>query len=169
MEALLNLCHNSGSETPSLRVKSAAVRALAILGTIDDVFRAVGRSLPENRGLRILSMDGGGMKGMATVKLLRALQQRTGRPIHTLFDLIVGTSTGGLLAVAMGLRKFTMDECESIYKVLGKQVFSRPAPPSEKDESWMEAFYRTFQSKTEHVRAVVVGYKHDASKYNMLT
>jgi predicted acylesterase/phospholipase RssA len=151
-----------------LRIKGAAVRALAILGDISGVSRAVGRPLPQGRGLRILSMDGGGMKGMATVRLLRQLELRTGRPIHSLFDLIVGTSTGGLLAVALGLRKFSMQECEKIYKVLGQKVFSRPNMNKEKDESWMEAFYRTFHSKTQHVRAVVVGYKHDATVYESL-
>lgn len=173
MDTILRLAEGGqqpqlGLGTVPLRVKSAAVRALAILGDNLAVGRAVGRLLPKNRGLRILSMDGGGMKGMATVRLLRQLEARTGRPIHDLFDLIVGTSTGGLLAVAVGLRKFSLDECEHIYKVLGQRVFSRPTANKEKDETWMEAFYRTFHSKTQHVRAVVVGYKHDASVYETL-
>ena len=59
------------------------------------------------------------MKGMATVRMLRQLEQRTGRHISELFDLIVGTSTGGLLAVALGLRRMSMDDAEDIYKVGG--------------------------------------------------
>jgi len=112
----------------------------------------------------VLAMDGGGMKGMATVRLLRALEERTGRQIHDLFDLIVGTSTGGLLAVAIGLRKFTLDECDAIYKVLGQRVFSRPTTSKEAAaaESWYDTLYRSLHSRTQHVRAVVVGYKHDA-------
>ena len=173
MDTILRLAEGGSQShldlgTIPLRVKAAAVRALAILGDNLAVSRAVGRGLPKNRGLRILSMDGGGMKGMATVRLLRQLEVRTGRKIHELFDLIVGTSTGGLLAVAMGLRKFSLDECEHIYKVLGQRVFSKPTVNKEKDETWMEAFYRTFHSKTQHVRAVVVGYKHDASVYETL-
>ena len=151
-----------------VRVKAAAVRALAIFGDVLGVSRAVGRPIPPGRGLRILSMDGGGMKGMATVRLLRQLELHTGRPIHSLFDLIVGTSTGGLLTVALGLRKLSLDECEHIYKVLGQQVFSKPSVTKEKDETWMETFYRTFHSRTQHVRAVVVGYKHDATVYEKL-
>jgi hypothetical protein len=34
-------------------------------------------------------MDGGGMKGLAIVQLLRALEKRLGRPLHTVFDLVV--------------------------------------------------------------------------------
>lgn len=51
----------------------------------------------------------------------------------------VGTSTGGLLAVALGLRQLDMDDCTYIYKVLGQKVFSRiVAAKDSKEESWME-------------------------------
>ena len=43
-------------------VSLAAIRALAILGKNEEVGRAVGRPGPQGRGVRILSMDGGGMK-----------------------------------------------------------------------------------------------------------
>lgn len=47
------------------RVSVAAVRALAILGENDTVREAVGRAPLAGRGVRILSMDGGGMKARA--------------------------------------------------------------------------------------------------------
>ena len=51
----------------------------------------------------------------------------------------VGTSTGGLLAVALGIRKMAIEECEFIYKVLGRKVFSSKAPAKEPQaEGWME-------------------------------
>jgi Leucine-rich repeat (LRR) protein len=149
-------------------LSAAAIRVLAILGENDDVARAVGRSHVGVRRPRILSLDGGGMKGMATVRLLRELESRTGKPIADLFDLIVGTSTGAMLAVALGLRRMNLDECENIYKVLGQRVFTRPMASKDKEESWMESFYRTFQTKTQHVRAVVVGCKHDTSIYESM-
>lgn len=72
------------------------------------------------QGLRILSMDGGGMKGLATVQILKEIEKGTGRRIHELFDLICGTSTGGMLAVALGIKQMTLDQCEEIYKNLGR-------------------------------------------------
>lgn len=67
-------------------------------------------------------MDGGGMKGMAMVELLRQLERRTGAPIWTQFDVIGGTSTGGLLAVAIGLLRHSLDDCQDIYTKLGNKV-----------------------------------------------
>lgn len=74
------------------------------------------------QGLRILSMDGGGMKGLATVQMLKEIEKGTGKRIYELFDLICGTSTGGMLAVALGMRLMTLEECEDIYKNLGEDV-----------------------------------------------
>lgn len=74
------------------------------------------------QGLRILSMDGGGMKGLATVRMLKEIEKGSGKRIHELFDLICGTSTGGMLAVALGMKLMTLEECEDIYKNLGEDV-----------------------------------------------
>lgn len=52
---------------------------------------------------RILALDGGGIKGTFTVGVLVELERLTGRRIADHFDLIVGTSTGGILALGLGL------------------------------------------------------------------
>lgn len=59
------------------------------------------------------------MKGLATVRVLKEIEKGTGKRIHELFDLICGTSTGGMLAVALGIKLMTLDQCEEIYKNLG--------------------------------------------------
>ncbi len=58
------------------RVGVAATRALAILAENEEVRRAVGRPPITGRGIRILSMDGGGMK------VGRAIGQAIGALIH---------------------------------------------------------------------------------------
>ena len=65
-------------------------------------------------------MDGGGMKGLATVQILREIEKGTGKRIHELFDLICGTSTGGILAVALGIKSMSVDQLEEIYRNLGE-------------------------------------------------
>ena len=47
---------------------------------------------------RILSIDGGGIRGIIPAIVLAEIEKRTQKPIYQLFDLIAGTSTGGLLA-----------------------------------------------------------------------
>lgn len=52
-------------------------------------------------GSRILFLDGGGMKGLVEIEVLSQLEEQTGRKIRELFDWIVGTSTGGIIALAL--------------------------------------------------------------------
>ena len=54
---------------------------------------------------RILSIDGGGIMGTQPASFLTSLEEDLDRPIGEYFDLIAGTSTGGILAIglAMGL------------------------------------------------------------------
>jgi patatin-like phospholipase/acyl hydrolase len=55
--------------------------------------------MPERRF--VLSIDGGGMRGIVPALVLAEIEQRTGKPIADLFDLVGGTSTGGLLALGL--------------------------------------------------------------------
>lgn len=52
---------------------------------------------------RILSIDGGGIKGVFPASFLATLEDSLGRPVGDYFDLIVGTSTGGIIALGLGL------------------------------------------------------------------
>jgi hypothetical protein len=52
---------------------------------------------------RILSIDGGGIKGVFPASFLACIEETVGQPISGFFDLIVGTSTGGIVALGLGL------------------------------------------------------------------
>jgi uncharacterized protein len=54
---------------------------------------------------KILSLDGGGIRGIITAHWLDCLRKEIGKPLHEKFDLIVGTSTGSILAAAVALGK----------------------------------------------------------------
>jgi patatin-like phospholipase/acyl hydrolase len=51
--------------------------------------------------MKILAIDGGGIRGIIPALVLAAIEARTDRPIAASFDLIAGTSTGGIIACAL--------------------------------------------------------------------
>src|SRR4029077_17582451 len=71
---------------------------------------------------RILSLDGGGIKGVFTASVLASFEADTKLKIVDHFDLIAGTSTGGILAIglAMGL---TAEELLNFYRERGPRIF----------------------------------------------
>ena len=81
--------------------------------------------------MKVLAIDGGGIRGILPAMVLADLERRTNRPIIDLFDLIVGTSTGGLVALALacpdaeGKPRHSARDIVRLYDVEGKRVFSR--------------------------------------------
>src|SRR5437016_2708903 len=74
---------------------------------------------------RILSIDGGGIKGVFPASFLASVEEDIGDRIAKYFDLIVGTSTGGIIALALGLG-YPAKDILQFYEELGPQVFKRP-------------------------------------------
>ncbi|XP_025305002.3 calcium-independent phospholipase A2-gamma isoform X1 [Canis lupus familiaris] len=111
----------------------AAVReALALIGYVDPV---------KGRGIRILTIDGGGTRGVVALQTLRKLVELTQKPVHQLFDYICGVSTGAILAFMLGLFHMPLDECEELYRKLGSDVFSQNVIVGTVKMSWSHAFY----------------------------
>lgn len=78
------------------------------------------------RRFRILSLDGGGVKGAYTASVLQTFEILTGKSISDHFDLITGTSTGGIIAVAIGLG-VPLEQLVDLYVEQGPIIF--PPPP----------------------------------------
>ena len=84
------------------------------------------------RKLRVLCLDGGGIRGLCEVLILKELMLKvrmhnkltfTPEPCQC-FDLICGTSTGGLIAILLGRLGKTLDECEKLFRDFGSQIFA---------------------------------------------
>jgi patatin-like phospholipase/acyl hydrolase len=90
---------------------------------------------PKDRPFRILSIDGGGICGILPVSVLAELERRylDGNSITAYFDLIAGTSTGGIIALGLA-RDMTAAEIQEIYMERGNLIF----PPC----SWIGRLYR---------------------------
>ena len=76
----------------------------------------------ESKRFRILSLDGGGIKGAFTAAVLAEWEKHTGRVIVDHFDLVAGTSTGGIIALGLGLG-LTAGEILEFYKKQGPKIF----------------------------------------------
>jgi predicted acylesterase/phospholipase RssA len=72
---------------------------------------------PHASRFSILSLDGGGSKGVYTLGVLKELETYWGEPLHKRFDLIIGTSTGAIIASLLGLG-WTVDQIEKRYFAL---------------------------------------------------
>lgn len=77
----------------------------------------------------ILSIDGGGIRGVIPAMVLREIEDQTGRRIAELFDVIAGTSTGGLIALGLACPddgpapRFRAQELVELYEREGKTIF----------------------------------------------
>lgn len=81
--------------------------------------------------MRVLSIDGGGIRGIVPATVLASLEARAGRPTSALFDLIAGTSTGGILALALsapdasGAPRWSAAQVVDLYREEGPRIFHR--------------------------------------------
>lgn len=77
------------------------------------------------RGLRILTIDGGGVRGLVALELLKRLEDETGKAVHEMFDLICGVSTGAIVAVKLGIHRQSPSQCELLYRNLSEKIFKQ--------------------------------------------
>ena len=91
--------------------------------------RTLNQHLFDDGPKRILALDGGGIRGILSLQVLRPVEAmvraRTGDPdarLSDYFDLIGGTSTGAIIAAALALG-WTIDEIETMYRKLGESIF----------------------------------------------
>jgi patatin-like phospholipase/acyl hydrolase len=76
--------------------------------------------------VRVLAIDGGGIRGLIPALVLAEIERRTGRRIAELFDLIAGTSTGGILACALSRPDpLPASEVAGLYEREGPKIFDR--------------------------------------------
>lgn len=79
---------------------------------------------------KILSLSGGGYKGLYTAQFLAGLEAESGDvPLHQRFDLIAGTSIGGILAIALSSGQTTMTQVVEAMSEHGTDIFGSKEPP----------------------------------------
>ena len=81
--------------------------------------------------IRLLALDGGGVRGLSSLMILQQLMMAVDsesppKPCDY-FDMIGGTSTGGLIAIMLGRLRMTIDDCIDAYTSLSDKVFEKKA------------------------------------------
>ncbi len=82
--------------------------------------------------IKVLSIDGGGIRGIIPAMILAKIEEMTSKPICELFDLIAGTSTGGIISLMLtvpskennGKPAYTANDLIKLYTENGKKIFS---------------------------------------------
>ncbi|KAK9258491.1 acyl transferase/acyl hydrolase/lysophospholipase [Lipomyces tetrasporus] len=111
---------------------------------------------PCPRSLRLLSLDGGGVRGLSELLILKRLMhriqpqtksQKLAKPCD-FFDVICGTSTGGLIALMLGRLEMDIDECIQAYIKLSKEIF-----PKEEPVKWWWWWWRWWSTVAKYFNA----------------
>jgi hypothetical protein len=92
--------------------------------------------------VRVLSIDGGGVRGMIPAVVVAALEKAAGKPVAELFDLVAGTSTGGIIATGLThpVKPLSGDAVVQFYRDHAGQIFQR---------GWGRAFATLFSLTDE--------------------
>ncbi|KAL3285998.1 hypothetical protein HHI36_000513 [Cryptolaemus montrouzieri] len=109
-------------------------QALSLLGYVDPV---------PGKGIRILSIDGGGIRGLLVLEMLKKLEELTGKRTYELFDLICGTSTGAILTFSIGIHKKSLDEIGKVYLDISNEVFKQSSLWGTGNLVWTQSYYST--------------------------
>lgn len=87
---------------------------------------------------RILSLDGGGIRGVFPAAFLARVEEQLGNPIGSYFDLIAGTSTGGIIAIGLGLG-LSAHDIFKLYEEQGSAIFDQQHG---RVENWLRQRWR---------------------------
>lgn len=94
----------------------------------------------------VLALSGGGFRGLYTIRVLRQLESRIGKPLGEHFDLITGTSIGGIIALSIAAG-IPLETIEETFINKGKSIFPKPVNQRVsskffKPYQWIRTFYR---------------------------
>ena len=120
-EALKKLLGELARAIPMQRISEPQRKTLTAL---------LEKQAPKTRERFVLTLDGGGMRGIITltilVELLKLVREKSGKNNATItdcFDMIIGTSTGGIIATMLAVLGLSLEEVFDLYSSLGGKVF----------------------------------------------
>ncbi|KAF2680658.1 FabD/lysophospholipase-like protein [Lentithecium fluviatile CBS 122367] len=124
--AICNVCvRRFGQHSPFER-HTFRIPACILCGRLQPKEKSTFRLTPPSAGIRILCIDGGGVRGVIPLIFLHHLNNELGYlrcPLHEFFDYVGGTSAGGLIAIGVFLKRWTPRECLTRFEAVAKITF----------------------------------------------
>lgn len=126
--------------------------------------------------VKILSIDGGGIRGLIPAMILTEIERRTGKKISELFDLLAGTSTGGIIAIGLNVtdpqtgKPYAAQKIAGLYEDNGEKIFQKkhliPAIGALLDESYyhqgleevLESYFGNTDLKSTRTELLITSY-----------
>ncbi len=126
--------------------------------------------------IKILSIDGGGIRGLIPALILTEIEERTGKSISELFDLLAGTSTGGIIAIGLNVtdphtgKPYAAERIAGLYEDNGHKIFEKkhllPALGALLDESYyhqgledvLESYFGEADLKNTRTELLITSY-----------
>lgn len=96
--------------------------------------------------MKMLSIDGGGIRGVFAIAILQEIENKYKKPIYELFDCFAGTSTGSIIAASITC-KISMDKLMASYKKYGKKIFVKQAKVGFFKSIYSDRYLRRFFQK----------------------
>ncbi|KAM0714544.1 hypothetical protein Q7P37_009840 [Cladosporium fusiforme] len=109
------------------------------------------RTKPTGEGVCVLSLDGGGVRGIVQLETLRALEGALGGhvPVHKFFDLIVGAGTGGLVAALLAKGERSIDQCLDTFTAVYDVAHTRGGRDGTLDLPFARGFEKVFNAQSK--------------------
>lgn len=83
--------------------------------------------VPKKAGFRVLSLDGGGVRGMATIAIMQRIQATLSKHIDMNlldgFDYVIGTSAGGITALGFAAKRLSLNHIQELAMKIGVEAF----------------------------------------------
>lgn len=117
----------NSAKPPGIGFQDIMFMGAAVGAMSGDRSQVDGRTGVKRKLDRLLCLDGGGIKGLVLIQMLIALEREAGRPTRELFDWVAGTSTGGILALAV-IHGKSMEYLRCLYFRMKEQVFKGSRP-----------------------------------------
>ncbi|XP_065899391.1 85/88 kDa calcium-independent phospholipase A2-like isoform X2 [Dysidea avara] len=129
-QAAIDLLQSAIDNNQVISAEQVALNHVCFTKPLDDHTAAYASSIgpictytSPKKGDRVLCLDGGGIKGLVLIEMLAAIEHISGKRIVDLFDWIIGTSTGGILALALVYTDLSLGGLRSMYLSLKDKIF----------------------------------------------